>query len=140
MELAQDGDEAGVVDSLFFGREGASGAEGFEDVIHRGERKARVLRLHSLAVRVQFLAKARMRAFAASSHAGKGKPPRKTCVGPPDSVKDEPGDPLSNWGWAGGSACAAERGSVFDRGQRWRSAARRREKELAHQSRGARVL
>ena len=56
MELAENGDEAVVVDGLFLGREGASGTEGFEDVVHRGERKVGMLCLHALAVRVQFLA------------------------------------------------------------------------------------
>jgi hypothetical protein len=77
VKLAEDGEESGVVGGLFLrgecgggkravtsaggasrhGIDGAmpSSAQFFEDVIHRGERKAGVLRLHPLAVRVQFL-------------------------------------------------------------------------------------
>ena len=74
MELAEEGDEAGGVRGGFLGRKGASGAEGFEDVVYRGERKAGVLRLHPLAVRVQFLPQgpdARLRRFVARGE-GKG--------------------------------------------------------------------
>lgn len=85
VELAEDGDEAGVVGGGFLGREGASGAEGFEDVIHRGERKAGVLRLHPLAARVQFLPQgpdARLWRFVAR---GEGK--RVEVAGPSMLVK-----------------------------------------------------
>ena len=71
--IGEQGDEAGVVGGLFLEREagghraGGTSAHGIDGampstpqllqhVVHRGQRKAGVLRLHPLAVRVQFLA------------------------------------------------------------------------------------
>ena len=56
VELAEDRDEAVVVDGLFLGGEGASGAEGGEDVVHRREREAGVLGLDAFAVGVECFA------------------------------------------------------------------------------------
>ena len=54
VELLEDGDEAGVVNQIFLGRERFVGPELFEDVVEAGQGQA-VLGLGALAVRVQLL-------------------------------------------------------------------------------------
>ena len=71
-----------VVGGLFLGRENTPFAKRFEDVIHRGERKAGMLRLHPLAVRVQLLAQgpdARLRRFVAGGDETKTRSSEKSC-------------------------------------------------------------
>ena len=56
MDLAEDGDEALVVDLLFLGGERLAAAELFEHVVNPGEREAGMLILLPLAVRIEPLA------------------------------------------------------------------------------------
>ena len=56
MDLAEDGDEALVVDLLFLGCERLAAAELFEHVVYAGEREAGILLLLPLAVRIKTLA------------------------------------------------------------------------------------
>ena len=51
MDLAENGDEALVVDWLFLGRERLAAAELFEHVVNAGEREAGMLLLLPLADR-----------------------------------------------------------------------------------------
>ena len=55
VDLLEDGDEALVVDRLFLGGERGAGADGFEHVIHPGEREVRVKHLLFLAMRVELV-------------------------------------------------------------------------------------
>jgi hypothetical protein len=56
VDLAEDGDEALVVDELFLGGERLAAAELFEHVVNAGEREAGMLLLLPLAVRIEPLA------------------------------------------------------------------------------------
>jgi hypothetical protein len=56
VDLAEDGDEALVVDLLFLGGERLAAAELFEHVVNAGEREAGMLLLLPLAVRIETLA------------------------------------------------------------------------------------
>ena len=56
VDLAEDGDEALVVDLLFLGGEWLAAAELFEHVVNAGEREAGMLLLLPLAVRIETLA------------------------------------------------------------------------------------
>ena len=81
MELAEDGDEAGVVGGGFLGREGASGAEGSRTLYIAVSERAcpepaegpGCCGCTRLRCASSSSPKARMRAFAASSHEEKGK-------------------------------------------------------------------
>ena len=53
VQLPQHRHQARVVNLLLFRVQGFAGAELLQDVIHARQRQARMLRLHSLAVRVQ---------------------------------------------------------------------------------------